>query len=448
MRVPIASAALVAGLLVASAALAQPADPSGHDMSKMPGMAAPTPTTAAPQEATPPEAEEGVMTMMPAALGSASMMREASGTAWQPDSAPMIGVMAESGGWSTMIHGALNLVYDSQGGPRGDDKAFVSGMLMAMAQHPLGAGRLTLKAMLSPDPLMGPRGYPLLLQTGETANGTDPLVDRQHPHDGFMELAAVWSLPLDEQSSVFVYAGYPGEPALGPPAFMHRFSGLENPAAPISHHWMDATHITYGVATLGLTRGPWKLEGSLFNGREPDQHRWGWDKLRLNSASARLSLNPSPAWAFQISYGFIKSPEALEPGVDQRRITASAIYNRPLGNRNWQTTLAWGRNDLDPGPSLNAVLLESAVTFGPHTVFARGEIAEKNELFEPPSPLAHRTFTVGTASLGYIYDIPVGRHASLGFGALGSLYALPAAIRPAYGSGPASWMTFVRLKLR
>jgi hypothetical protein len=376
------------------------------------------------------------------------MMRDASGTSWQPESTPMEGIHGVLGDWSTMVHGFVSAIYDHQGGPRGADKSFSESMLMGMAQHSLGVGHLTLRGMISLDPLMGKNGYPLLLQTGETADGTTPLIDRQHPHDLFMELAGIYSAPLTEGASGFVYLGYPGEPALGPPTFMHRFSGMDDPEAPIGHHWLDSTHITYGVATAGIVYDGWKFEGSIFNGREPDQHRWDFDPLRLDSASTRLSWNPNQEWAFQVSYGFIKAPEHLEPGINQHRITASAIYNRTLAHGNWQTTLAWGQNNQQPGITSNAYLLESAVRYYAHTIFARAENDQKNELFTPPSPLTGRLFDVSKFSLGYVYDIPVAEHLSLGLGAVGSLYGLPSALKPYYGSNPSSIMLFARAKLR
>jgi len=382
------------------------------------------------------------------ALGDYSMMRDASGTAWLPDSSVMEGIHGIAGDWATMLHGYASLIYDHQGGPRGADKTFSESMLMGMAQRMLGSGTLTLRGMISLDPLMGKNGYPLLLQTGETADGVTPLIDRQHPHDLFMELAGIYSVPVASDASAFLYLGYPGEPALGPPAFMHRFSGMESPEAPISHHWLDSTHITYGVVTAGLAYRGWKLEGSIFNGREPDQQRWDFDPLRLDSASARASWNPNENLAFQVSYGFIKSPEQLEPDVDQHRVTASAIYNKKLEHGNWQTTLAWGQNNNQPGKTLNAYLLESAIGRYRHTVFARAENTEKDELFAAGDPLQGRKFDVSKFSVGYVYDIPVGEHLSLGLGALGSLYSLPSALEPAYGSSPSSYMVFTRVKLR
>src|SRR6478672_4524478 len=162
-----------------------------------------------------------------------------------------------------------------------------------MAQRPIGGGTLQLRAMLSPEPLMGARGYPLLLASGETADGVTPLVDRQHPHDLFMELSASYSLRLSGRAGIFLYAGLPGEPAFGPPAFMHRLSIMDSPEAPISHHWLDSTHISFGVVTAGLVHGGWKLEASRFNGREPDQHRWNIETGPLDSTAIRLSWNPT-----------------------------------------------------------------------------------------------------------------------------------------------------------
>ena len=210
------------------------------------------PMPAAPQQpAQPMPMDNSKMTMpmgaqtgheaMVGALGPYPMERESSGTAWQPDASGHAGLMSMSGGWMLMAHGVLNLVYDHQSRPRGNDKAFASGMLMGMASHPLGNGTVQFKAMFSPDPLMGPRGYPLLLASGETANGRDRLIDRQHPHDLFMELSGSYSYRLSSTDSVFLYFGLPGEPALGPPAFMHRFSAMDNPEAPITHHWLDST---------------------------------------------------------------------------------------------------------------------------------------------------------------------------------------------------------------
>ena len=378
--------------------------------------------------------------------GGYPMERESSGTAWQPDASPHQGIHGVYGDWSTMAHGIVNLIYDRQGGPRGDTKTFSTSMLMVMAQRRAADGTLGVRAMVSADPMMGKRGYPLLLQTGESANG-QPLIDRQHPHDLFMELAASYNHRLGERSSAFIYAGLPGEPALGPPAFMHRFSSEDNPEAPISHHWLDSTHITYGVLTLGYVYDRFKLEGSVFRGREPDERRYDIETGKLDSASVRLSFNPTARWALQVSRARIKSPEELHPDADVDRTTASAIYRHQFGAVDTQTTLAWGRNAPTHGEPTSVVLLETAARFArTHTLFARAERADKNELFPPEDPRAEEKFRVGKLSVGYIYDVPREGHWRFGIGGLISRYSIPGELAPVYGN-PTSFMLFARMKI-
>jgi hypothetical protein len=385
------------------------------------------------------------MHAMAAFYGPYGLTREASGTSWQPESSPHDGIHWTSGAWQLMVHGYADLLYSDQAGRERQTKTFSENMFMAMASRQLGPGRLGLRSMLSAEPwTIGRSGYPLVLQTGETANGVTPLVDHQHPHDLFMELAATYSLPLGADRSVFVYLGEPGEPALGPPTFMHRSSGMDNPEAPLSHHWLDSTHISYGVATLGWIGGGFKVEGSAFNGHEPDPKRTDLDAPKLNSYSFRLSAAPAANWSLQASFGHLASPEQLEPGVNVDRLTASAMYNRPLPLGDWQTTFAWGRNERRPGGATNALLLESALILERrHTLLGRIERLENDEL------LAGRQIaTVGKLSLGYIYDLVSANPMRAGVGFLGSISHVPPALAPRYGQQTLySWMAFLRLKL-
>ena len=443
--------------LVGVLALALHPDISRAQMADMPGMKMdppPAPAPTAPPLKPAPGSEMAdmpgmTMGAMKGNQGAYPMTRDASGTAWQPDSAPMEGIHAEIAGWSTMLHGWIAGVYDNQGGPRGSTKTFEESMLMGMAQRPLGGGTLTLKSMLSLDPLMGKSGYPLLLSTGETADGRKPLVDRQHPHDLFMELAGEYSRPIAGKTSVFLYLGLPGEPALGPVTFMHRFSGMANPEAPIDHHWLDSTHITFGVVTAGVVVDDVKLEASAFRGREPDQYRWNIEAPRLDSWSVRASWNPSVDWSLQVSRGYLHSPEQLTPDQNQNRTTASATYNRPIAQGSWQTTFAWGRDENRPGSTSDAFLLESAVSRGRHTLFGRAENVSKDELFadQPTSPLNGRLINVSKFSLGYLYTVPLAKPFAVDVGGLVSKYALPTVLNAAYGTEPTSFMVFARFKL-
>jgi hypothetical protein len=391
----------------------------------------------------------GGMGQMKGALGAYAMSRDASGTSWQPGSAPMEGREQDFGAWSTMLHGYVTAVYDNQGGPRGEEKTFSESMLMVMAQRSVAGGALALRAMGSLDPLMGKNGYPELLQTGETADGRSQLTDRQHPHDLFMELAGVYSHPIGGGLSGFIYFGLPGEPALGPATFMHRFSGVVNPEAPITHHWLDSTHITYGVATGGLVYKAFKIEASSFTGREPDQYRYDIERPRFDSWSVRGTWNPTANLSLQLSHGFLKSPEALDPNTDQRRTTASATYNLPFHNGKWQTTLAWGRKVNLPGTTTDAYLLESAATLGRHTLFGRAENVGKDELFtnQPNSPLHGRIFNVTQVSAGYAYTVRLAKPFALDLGGLVTKYGLPSVLDATYGADPTSFTLFARFKI-
>jgi hypothetical protein len=382
---------------------------------------------------------------MAGALGSYPMERESSGTAWQPDTSEHEGLMGTSGDWALMAHGVLNLVYDHQSGPRGSNKTFASGMLMGTARRPLGDGTLQFKAMVSPDPLMGASGYPLLLASGETANGRDRLIDRQHPHDFFMELSGSVSQNIGPKSSVFVYAGLPGEPAFGPPAFMHREAILDSPEAPISHHWLDSTHITFGVVTGGLVLDRVKLEVSRFNAREPDQHRWNIETGPLDSTAVRLSWNPTRELALQGSWGHFTDPEQLEPGIDQKRWSASLLYAREVAP-GWKFagTLALGRKTQEHHND-DAFVAEASVKHRGWTLFGRGEMTENRELIQGQEEPAYR---VGKLSAGAVRDFRIAGHLSLGAGGLFAVNFVPDALAPLYGGhSPTGAMGFVRLKL-
>ena len=382
--------------------------------------------------------------------GTYPMGRDATGTSWIPGSTQMPSIHRMADDWNMMINGYLMAIYDDQGGPRGDSKFISENMLMFTAQKDFGRSTFALRSMISLEPAtIGCNGYPLLLQSGETCNGVTPLIDRQHPHDFLMELAAVYTIRFSNENALFGYFGLPGEPALGPPAFINRFSAFFNPEAPITHHWLDSTHITFGVATLGYVHDWLKVDTSIFTGREPDQHRWGFDRPRFDSYSARISVNPTENIAAQISYGYLKSPEQLEPNVNTHRITASISYNKAWEMSNWQITAAWGRNQNHPGHILNGYLLESAIELhSKHVLFGRAEYVAKDELFLPPSPNAGKIFNVGKLDLGYIFEFPLIPYTLWGLGFVGSASFVPSSIQSAYGGTPLSYMAFLRIELK
>src|SRR2546423_3127321 len=309
---------------------------------------------------------------MPAGPLGIPETRMGSGTAWLPDASPMHAAHYMLGRWTCMLHGKGFFQYDRQGGSRGSNQLGIVNWAMAAASRPLGGGQLQLRAMLSAEPwTVGSRGYPLLVQSGESYQGA-PLHDRQHPHDLFMELSALYERPVAQNLGLSLYLAPVGEPAVGPVAFPHRPSAADDPLAPISHHWQDGTHITFRVVTAGVFTRNVKFEASWFNGREPDEIRTNFDYAgrRLDSYSARLTVNPGPRWSLSTWYAYLKSPEGLHPDESLHRIGAAALTTQPVGTSGtWSSGLIYGANDqIGLRPLASSVVLER--TPDPHRTHA------------------------------------------------------------------------------
>jgi hypothetical protein len=364
------------------------------------------------------------------------MSREPSGTAWQPDAVGHSGLHAMAGGWMLMGHGALFAVQDWQDQPAGD-AAFGAGWLMGMARRDWDRDRLEFRVMLSPEPFTVPkRGYPLLLQSGETYGG-QPLHDAQHPHDLFMEVSATWTHALADHLASELYVAPAGEPALGPVAFPHRGSAALDPLATLGHHWVDSTHISFGVVTGALYTERWKLELSRFNGREPDEVRTNFDLGSLDSTSGRLSFNPTEHWSFQASYGRLASPEALEPGLSETRATASASYAGEVGGGKLLWTAGVGRNHHPGEAASHAVFGEATWDWGQNAVFGRVEWTQKtgHDLAIPDPALEDRILPVKALSLGYHHTLTDLGPFRLGVGTRVTVNEVPADLAAArYGT--------------
>lgn len=370
------------------------------------------------------------------------MSRQSSGTSWIPDSSPMYGRMFMFGDDMLMLHGGIFPRYTNVTTRRGDDRIDSPNWIMAMYSSRLtglsDTTQLGLRAMMSLDLLTEQgRGYPLLFQSGESWHD-QPLHDRQHPHDLFDELSFSLSQKFIDDLSSYIYFGYPGEPALGPPTFMHRPSAMDDPDAPIGHHWQDSTHITFGVATAGLQWRTVKIEGSIFTGREPDEQRYDFDRPRFDSYSGRISWNPTPDIALQVSHGYLKGPEALEPDVKQHRTTASLIYNKRLGpDSNWATSLVWGQTDNTHEGKTESILVETNYQHERDTVYGRWELVEKSghELVLAQREL-DEIFTLNAISIGYLRDISHGSNIDIGLGGQVTINLWPGELDRYYGSGP------------
>lgn len=377
------------------------------------------------------------------------LMRQASGTSMNPAAAPMHMTMSQEGDWMLMLHGVAFLNQVSESGPRGDDKLFSTNWMMGMADRPLAGGHLMLRSMLSLEPLTIGKKYPELFQTGETIDGR-PIVDGQHPHDFFMELAAEYAHPLGAGTIGYVYVAPVGDPALGPVAYPHRASAAEIPQAALSHHVQDSTHIASSVITLGAQHGMFGLAFSGFHGQEPDENRWDIDRGGIDSWSTRLTFDPSPNWSAQISTGHLQHPEAAEPGNIQRT-TASIAYSRVMPAGQLDTSVIVGHNERSLGHSTSSLLAETTLRFlDRNYVTGRAEIVDKDELFADqnvPASIANSAFRIKALTIGYSRDVIETRSISGAIGGNVTGYSVPSVIKAYYGN-PRTLYLFLRIRSR
>lgn len=384
-----------------------------------------------------------------------AMGQMGSGTSWQPTTSPMYMWSKVLDKWLLFIHADAKIGVNAQGGPRGVTKFESQNWIMPMAFRRVGKGTLQLRGMFSLEPFsFSPGGSPQLFQTGETYQGL-PLVDKQHPHDLFMELSATYTLALGERAKWFAYVGFPGEPSLGPTAFMHRTSASENPSAPLSHHLQDSSHISFGVASTGFTYRWLKVEASLFNGREPDENRYDFEFNPWNSRSVRLSFAPTKNLTMQWSYGLLKNPEPLKPG-DVRRTTASLSYNKRFARGNWASTLIWGRNDerhTGEAATLDSYLAESTLNFqDKNYVYTRLEAVDKVDLLSHDEAARagiadhHTIFRIGAYTFGAAREVWNTEKFSMALGGDLTFYSKPDVLDSVYGSNPVSYKFFLRIR--
>jgi hypothetical protein len=352
--------------------------------------------------------------------------------------------------WTLMQDGVVHGLFNHQGGPRGGDEFKVPNWWMGMASRKAGKGDLTLTAMLSLDPAtVGKSGYREIFQVGEALDGK-PLIDHQHPHDFFMQLAAVWRVPLNDRTGFTLAGGPAGEPALGPVAFMHRLSSAENPIAPLGHHTFDSTHISYGVVTAAIDRGPWMLEASVFNGREPDQERWDFDFGRMDSVAGRVWFKPTDRWEFQLSTGRLIEPEELSHGNVQRT-TASGSWIRKNGDSFTAVSAGYGANAAHE-TTRHAVFGELTRRAGQTSMFGRAEIVqvETDLLLNSGPPVSHETTAlkdaVGAFTFGALRHVGAWRGFEAGFGGSLTLYAVPELLKRTHGERPVSFQIFFRVR--
>jgi hypothetical protein len=387
---------------------------------------------------------------------SLPMNRNGSGTSWSPDNNPMYMIMAHTKKGMWMFHGSVFVRYNTQQltdkTSRSDAQFDAPNWFMTMYNRPVGKnGLLNFTGMISLDPLtVTLKGYPLLFQSGESYKG-EPLVDRQHPHDFFAALSVGYTQRLSEKVDVFGYFGYPGEPAISAPTFMHRVYALNDPDAPLSHHWQDATHITFGVATLGLRVDKFKLELSNFTGREPDEHRYDFDPMKFDSYSWRLSFNPNKSWAMQFSQAYIKSPEALHPEENIWRYTASALYASPvtMDGKYFTSAFVWGMNDLGKDDREHSILLEGTQQFSKQALYGRYEFVQKSaEELDLEDDFGNKLFNIHKLTAGTNRRLFYAGKIEFLAGVQTSINFPPNSLQGLYGNTPMAGEVYIELRPR
>ena len=443
------------------------------------------------------------MVMSAKSLIEAEQQHGSSGTSAEPASTPIPGPMGIRGNWTLMLHSNafVGAAQQQANQERGRDAFFSTSWIMPMAQHKFGPGVLTARAMFSLEPAtIGRRNYPELFQQGETAYGS-PIVDGQHPHDFIMELGALYDVPLGKDALLSLYVAPVGDPAIGPTAYPHRQSASEDPIAALGHHQEDSTHIAFNVVTGGVTYKWLRAELSGFHGGEPDEHRWAFQPSpnghNIDSIATRLTISPTADWTGQYSIAHIASPEALYPGEDQQRQTASAMYHHTFSQQampmndmggmsgmdmpdmpgmkrsgssdapamsmeadprtDFSSTLVWGRTrSLTDNSKENSYLAEALLRFATKNyAWTRLEnAARSNELLLTPgqplsadfaeSPIGH----VAAYTFGYDRDFAIGPHLLAAPGAQITVYRTPQALRATYGTTPTGEVIFVRFRLR
>lgn len=367
-----------------------------------------------------------------------------------PDPMEMMDRMKATERWTGMLHGFLFLNENRQGGPSGVRSFESQNHLMAMALRTWAGGKLSVSGTFSLEPATIPaKGSPELFQRGETYQSV-LLIDRQHQHDLFVQLAVAWEKALSDTCELRVYIAPRGEPALGPVAFPHRLSASENPSAPLSHHNQDATHIANDVASIGLKASIFTIEGSVFRGREPDENRWDLEQGMPDSYSGRLWIRPTPELAFQVSVGKLEHPEVVEDG-DQTRSTASVSYQRVVGEGFLAVTAAVGRNQTDEGTEWGNTLEWTWKFARSNFLYGRVESVDRDvyELIhkrQRPEGEPHQKTRVQAATFGYVRNIALLGKAEAGLGVDVTMYRFDSRLEAVYGSHPVSLHAFLRVR--
>lgn len=382
---------------------------------------------------------------------AAPFPRTGSGTAWLPASVPMRAFHANPAGWSLMLHGDIVVQFVRTFGTRGDYQLGSANWIMGEAVHPLAGGTFGVRMMASAEVLtVTERGYPQLLQVAQPYRGAT-LTDRMHPHEMVSEAALTYERPIIGDVQAFLYLAAVGEPPLGPVAYRHRPSALNDPATPLGHHAQDVTHESFGVATVGVfTRGV-RIEASVFNGAHPDEVRTNFDYAgaRMNSYAARLTVNPTAYWSVAASGGYLAATGGAHAHGVLRRFGFSVLHSAPRPNGQWSTAFVWGANvPADSRRVLQSVLIETSFEpDGRNAIFGRVEhVTRTPEELDLVGSVSAEV-RVNALSAGYARRVGMLRGVAGWLGVRGVVHVVPEELRLFYGSRtPVGLIAYLQLR--
>jgi hypothetical protein len=356
------------------------------------------------------------------------LLRNISGTAWNPGPEPHHANLFTRGPWRAFVTGTLFATFSAETGPDEQrNEVFSTNWVAAGAQRTLGSrGLLLFRGRVSLEPLTIPEeGYPQMLQF-VTAEGGGPLLDTMRPHDLAGEIAADLALRLGTASFIHLYVAPVGDPALGAVPFAQRASSEEFAEAPFNYDVQELTHDSTSVVTAGFGSRFFTLEASVFHDAVTSGRHTSIDSGDIDSRSVRLVLTPTRNLAVQVSRG--------ELGDAEREISTASIS---YGSRHVLGTMLWSRRE-----ELDALSVEATLRATRNTFSARVETVERPPGFlgEPEvEPTTH--FTVG-----YLFDVVRRRGYRAGVGVNFDYHTQSHEFPSRYGHKPQGLYAFVRVR--
>ena len=338
-------------------------------------------------------------------------------------------------GWHIAWHGTAFVQYARTFETRGTYQFGSVNRAMVQAGGPAAGGVVRFDFMGSAEPLtLTKRGVPQLLQASFHVDG-ETITDRAHPSPWIMELAGSYERAWGTDGAVSVYAAAIGEPALGPPVYLHRASAAANPVVPLGHHLQDDTHSSYGVVSAGVRWQSLHVEASAFNERQPENANtvFYYDGARLDAYAGRATIAAGAGWSVFGSYGYMPEMTAGHSHGAQHRIGAGAIRTSPA----WSFSAVYGANDpVGSDRPRRALLFEAEHhSSGGGVLFGRAEFVQRTAEELALVGSINAVQDVGAVQLGYGWNVLARGRVTTRLGAHATLDVVTPQLEPFYGTG-------------